>query len=167
MKTRIIISLFLALIATIIISKVMNSSESLEKILEKAAITNLNGVAVDKSEFEGKVVILSYFQTWCSDCAKEQPELTKLQDKFGDKIKILYVSDEPVELIRSFKEKFSSELNFYHTDKALKKEGIAKKFPTTYLIDPQGDVQLVKVEGIDWYTPETIAMIERMLSQQA
>lgn len=165
MKTRVIISLVLALIVTVIISKAMNSPDSLEKLLKKAAITNLNGVALDKSELEDKVVILSYFQTWCSDCAKEQPELTKLQDKFGNRIKILYVSDEPFELIQSFREKFSSELNFYHTDKALKKEGIAKKFPTTYLIDPKGEVKLVKVEGIHWYTPETIAMIEQMLAQ--
>lgn len=165
MKTRVIISLILALIVTVIISRAMNSSESLDKLLKKASITNLNGVALDKSELEGKVVILSFFQTWCSDCAKEQPELTKLQNQFGDKIKILYVSDEPVELIKSFREKFSSELNFYHTDKALKKVGIAKKFPTTYLIDPKGEVKLVKVEGIHWYTPETIAMIEQMLAQ--
>jgi thiol-disulfide isomerase/thioredoxin len=165
MKTRVIISLALALIMTVIISKAMNSPDSLEKLLKKAAITNLNGVALDKSELEGKVVILSFFQTWCSDCAKEQPELTKLQDKFGNKIKILYVSDEPFELIQSFREKFSSELNFYHTDKKLKKDGIAKKFPTTYLIDPKGEVKLVKVEGIHWYTPETIAMIEQMLAQ--
>jgi peroxiredoxin len=106
---------------------------------------------------------VSYFQTWCSDCVKEQPELLKLESHFkGQNFKVLMVSDEPIELITKFEEKFQSQLSFYQLQVPIKSIGISR-FPTTYLIDKNGVVQEVKVEGINWYTPEIIEKVSQLL----
>lgn len=164
-KTNLIVSLILAIVVSFFIIRYMRSEESLNELLTKTELSNLNGVTLDKNELKGKVLILAYFQTWCSDCAKEQPELLKLQEKFGaENLKIMMISDEPVDLILQFKAKFQSPLDFFKSSNALKSIGI-KKFPTTYLIDKEGNTKVMRVEGINWYTPETIATIEQLLAQ--
>lgn len=37
------------------------------------------------SEWEGRVVALNFWATWCSPCLQEMPELVSLQSTFGDK----------------------------------------------------------------------------------
>lgn len=118
----------------------------------------------DKGKFKGKVCIISYFQTWCSDCVKEQPELKKLSELFGpDSLLIAMISDEPLYKINAFRNRFDSGLKFYKTNTALKKDLGISGFPTTYLLDKKGNVVIMKVEGINWYTPEIIARIRELL----
>ena len=38
-----------------------------------------------------------------------------------------------------------------------------RSIPATYLIDKNGVVQEVKVEGINWYTPEIIEKVSQLL----
>ncbi|MGV3764884.1 MAG: TlpA family protein disulfide reductase [Chitinophagaceae bacterium] len=53
------------------------------------------------SDFEGKLVILDFFATWCSSCVKGLPQLDALQKKRDD-VKILVVTTEPKEKVKAF-----------------------------------------------------------------
>lgn len=44
------------------------------------------------SDFRGKLLILDYWNIWCSSCIAAFPKVTKLQEKFKDDIVILQVS---------------------------------------------------------------------------
>lgn len=161
-KTNIAISLLLAFALTYFILRKPAKGE----IHRVPALQHLDGSSVAESETKGRVCIVSYFQTWCGDCVKEQPELQKLANHFGkDKLKILMVSDEPAEKIAAFKAQFNSGLDFYHTVSSLKKDIGIKGFPTTYLLGKQAEVTEVKVEGINWYNNETIALISKLLNE--
>lgn len=157
-------SLVLASLATFVYLRYFKSSAS----LELPALRNLDNQVLDPELIKGRVCVVSFFQTWCSDCVKEQPELQKLQDHFGkDSLAVLMISDEPVEKIRAFKQQFQSGLDFYSTDVPLKKELGIKGYPTTYLLSKTGEVKEMKVEGINWYTPETIRLVSKLLRQDA
>ena len=39
--------------------------------------------AVDTSQFRGKVVLISYWATWCEPCVEEMDRLAKLREKYG------------------------------------------------------------------------------------
>lgn len=164
-KKNIIISLLLALVITGFIVKKMKKDDSLETLLKKTELTNLSGEVLKTKDLKKKVVIISFFQTWCGDCVKEQPDLLKLKEKFGDQLEVLMISDEPSDLIQKFKEKFNSGLNFYHSSSKLKPDMGVSAYPTTFLFDKKGMEKIKKVEGINWYTPEVIAMIEQSLAQ--
>ena len=41
-----------------------------------------DGKMVSSSTFAGKVLLLTFFATWCPPCAEEVPVLTKLHDDF-------------------------------------------------------------------------------------
>jgi peroxiredoxin len=165
LKTNLIFSLVLALTATFFIVKFMNKNaiSAPENPFFVSKLIDLEGNTFDPNQLKESVFVVSYFQTWCSDCVKEQPELLKLETHFkGQNFKVLMVSDEPTELLVKFKEKFQSQLSFYQLQVPIKSIGISR-FPTTYLIDKNGVVQEVKVEGINWYTPEIIEKVSQLL----
>lgn len=164
-KTNLIVSLTLAIITTFVIIKYMKTTSlsAPENPFFNSKLVDINGQPFDPNQLKGNVFVVSYFQTWCSDCVKEQPELLKLENHFkGQKFKVLMVSDEPIELINKFKDKFQSQLSFYQLQVPIKSIGISR-FPTTYLIDKNGVVQEAKVEGINWYTPQIIEKISQLL----
>jgi len=118
------------------------------------------GNEVSASDWKNKYVLVSYFQSWCGDCAKELPSLQMLQDKLAkDKISIVLISDEPFSKINSFKNHFKSNLPFFQSVDPFKELGI-RVFPTTYLIDPNGKLLLSKLEGYDWASSEVLQLIK-------
>jgi thiol-disulfide isomerase/thioredoxin len=119
---------------------------------------------VDASSFKGKVLILSYFQTWCGDCRKEIPELMELQKHFGEQLKVVMITDESFDKINQMKSVLPSDLQFYRSEKKLKEIGI-RRFPTTYLINKKGEKIEAKVEGIDWYTDKIIKEIDALIAE--
>jgi peroxiredoxin len=43
-----------------------------------------NGKTVDSSVFDGKVLLLTFFATWCPPCAEEVPVLNQLHEELSD-----------------------------------------------------------------------------------
>lgn len=132
--------------------------------IEKTTLFDEQNNKVDASSLNGKVLILSYFQTWCGDCRKEQPELMELQKHFGDKLKVVMITDESFDKINKMKEFLHSELTFYRSEKPLKEIGI-RRFPTTYLLNKKGEKVEAKVEGIDWYNDEMTKAIDALIAE--
>src|SRR4029434_4220756 len=48
-------------------------------------LKDLDGKLVKSSEFDGKVVILDFWATWCPPCKAEIPGFIELQKKYGEK----------------------------------------------------------------------------------
>lgn len=46
-------------------------------------LRDMNGQAVTLSSLKGKVVILSFWATWCGPCKEEMPHLQALYNEFG------------------------------------------------------------------------------------
>ncbi len=152
--------IFAILVSGIIIYKMRTQNNAPEIPFFQYDLLDEEQNIIKTEQLKGQVIVVSYFQTWCSDCVKEQPELLKLQEHFKDKdFKILMVTDEPFEKISLFKNKFKSQLDFYQLKEPIKSIGIAR-FPTTYLIDQKGNVVESKVEGIEWFTPTIVKTIE-------
>jgi len=60
---------------------------------------------VDMESYQGKVVLISFWTTWCPACRDEMPELIKLQQKFGPKgftVVAVSVDDQGEESVESF-----------------------------------------------------------------
>lgn len=113
-------------------------------------LTDEFGIEKSGSQFTGKYLLVSYFQTWCGDCARELPSIQKLADEVGkEKLEVLLISDEDFQKINAFKGKFGSNLSFYRSKERLKELGIVV-YPSTYLLDPKGKIKLSKLEGFDW-----------------
>src|SRR5438132_535577 len=46
-------------------------------------LSDMDGAKISSKEFEGKVVIVDFWATWCQTCVQELPAFAALQDKYG------------------------------------------------------------------------------------
>lgn len=57
---------------------------------------------IDLATDKNKLILLDFWNTWCSACLKGFPKMEELQKKFGDKIKILAVSNQDRPTLEKF-----------------------------------------------------------------
>lgn len=123
-------------------------------------VTSEQGQPVKIADFKGKYVLISYFQTWCRDCIHELPSIESLQQAVGkEKLQVMLVSDEGMQKIMHFKDRYNPNFDYYQSDKTLHDINI-RVFPTTYLLNKDGQVILSKLEEYEWNSPEVVNMIK-------
>lgn len=61
------------------------------------SLRTLQGKRIQLSDYEGKVVLLSFWATWCAPCKQELPILQRLLDRYGkDGLEVLAINiDDP------------------------------------------------------------------------
>ena len=55
----------------------------LGKVRPDFSLPDLNGRMRNVSEWDGRVIALNFWASWCSPCLKEIPEFVALQNKYG------------------------------------------------------------------------------------
>jgi thiol-disulfide isomerase/thioredoxin len=55
------------------------------------------------SEFNGKLVVLNIWATWCAACQSEMPDLNRLQQAYGDRVVVLTITDEDAATVAVYK----------------------------------------------------------------
>ncbi len=114
-------------------------------VVPDAAIYDLDGAPVALSDFNGKVVLINFWGTWCVPCLQEIPELVQLSHQFtAQQMNVVGIAVESgtPQTIRTFIAKqgmnypiFMSELN------VVKAQFQVVGFPTSLLIDRQGGIR--------------------------
>lgn len=113
--------------------------------LNDLMLPTTTGDSLSMADFEGQVILLNFWATWCGPCRYEIPDLIELQDEFGTEgftvIGISLDEDDPVN-VTQFAE--AMEVNY---PIALDQMGVfAEAFggvyalPTTYILDREGQV---------------------------
>ena len=119
------------------------------------AQTDIEGKAVSLSEFEGKVVLLEFWASWCVVCRQNNSELVKIYNDFKNKgFNILGVAAEYekikwIEAVRKDGLSWSnvSDLNG-DRNKAVLMYGVSD-FPTNFLIDRNGIIVAKNLKNDD------------------
>ncbi len=57
---------------------------------------------IDLSEDKNKLILIDFWSTWCSACLTSLPKIETLQQKFGNKVKILPVSSQDKSALDKF-----------------------------------------------------------------
>ena len=60
--------------------------------VEQATFTDLEGNEVSISDFEGKVVLIDFWETWCKPCLASFPTMQKVQEEYPDSFVVLAVT---------------------------------------------------------------------------
>lgn len=131
-------------------------------------ITRADGQETTLAAFQGRVVLLNFWATWCAPCIREMPSLDRLQAKLrGEGLDVVAVSEDfaGMDLVGPFFERLELEnLAIYlDSDGALGKAFGIAGLPTTLLIDREGRV-VGGLEGpAEWDSDEAIALIRHYL----
>jgi peroxiredoxin len=108
-------------------------------------LKDMNGGDVRLSDYEGKVLLLDFWATWCAPCKIEIPGFIELYDKYRDQgFEVVGISvDAPVDALRDF----AMQLNMNYPvlvgdgrDDVKDAFGPLIGFPTTFIIGRDGTV---------------------------
>jgi len=65
-------------------------------------VINYEQTSLKLSEFKDKLVILSFWATWCSPCISSMPKMNALQSQFGDRLQIILVTTQNAKTAQNF-----------------------------------------------------------------
>ena len=126
---------------------------------EISALIDLEGNAINLDDFNGNVLILNIWATWCKPCISEFESLEKVKEKFKDiNVKIIAVSNEDLKLINSFLNKRKFDLDFIKLNGDLSYFN-AYSLPTTVVFDKSGNEAFRLTGGVDFNTKNFIDRI--------
>ena len=131
-------------------------------------LPDLKGGSLKLNSFEGKVVFLNFFATWCGPCKAEMPSMQKLYEKLkpeGFEILAVDLQESPA-VVEAFVKRYgltfpvvldrSGQIGAYYG---------ARSIPTSYIIDRSGNVIAGAVGSRDWFSPSSIEFFRKVLSQ--
>lgn len=106
-------------------------------------LEDLNGNKQKLSDYQGQVVILNYFATWCKPCVDEAPELEAFEKEYGNQFKLLIIDrGETRDRVKKYVEKYktTSTYLFDYNQKISKKYNVVAQ-PETFVIDKDGTLK--------------------------
>lgn len=136
-------------------------------------LPDLEGKPVSLAEFDGKVLIVDFWGTWCQPCVMEIPHFIALQEKYADQgLAIVGINYEgpgiPIEEAQQRIASFNAANGVNYTcligdDKTQSQIPAFEGYPTTLFLDRNGVVRL-KIVGLQ--KPETLeAAVTTLLAE--
>ena len=111
----------------------------------------LDGSNIALSDYQGQIIIMNMWATWCPPCRAEMPGLERFYQTYkSDGVVVLAVNgQEPESTVRPF----IAANNFtfpvlLDVDGTVGRQYATHSFPTTFVIDRNGRIQHVKVGEI-------------------
>ena len=106
---------------------------------------------INLTKYNGKLLLMNFWATWCEPCKEEMPSLDKLAvDKNFNNLGILAINigQEKMSKIEQFytKTKIENLDIFYDTDVRLAKKFLLRGVPTTLIINKEGK-EIARVVG--------------------
>ena len=107
-------------------------------------LPDIDGRPVSLSKYQGKVVVLDFWASWCAPCVAELPVFQSLQEKYSDKgfaILGVNVSDENPDVAAFLRSKSIRYTNLLGDQRIQDLYGPISGFPTTFIIDREGTIR--------------------------
>jgi peroxiredoxin len=129
----------------------------------------LDGKMVSLSDYNGKVVFLNIWATWCPPCREEMPSMEKLYKELkGQEFEILAVSIDAsgATAVRPFmKEHGLSFPALLDTGGTIRGLYGMTGVPETYVIDKEGVIKQRIIGPRDWAAPEAIRLFRGLVEK--
>ena len=125
------------------------------------ALTTLDGEHIDLGDFQGKLVLVQFWATYCTPCRVEMPSMNRLQSRMGDGFEILAVNmGEPEDEVRRFVAEVGPEFRILldHDGSALQQWKVFAA-PASFIVDPGGRIRYTLFGATEWDSDAMIASL--------
>jgi thiol-disulfide isomerase/thioredoxin len=108
------------------------------------ALQSVDGKKIKLSDYEGKIVLVDFWATWCGPCRRGIPDLVELQNQYKDDLVVIGISldqEATLEDVKPFMKEF--KINYpivYGTQQVVVDYGNIQAIPTSFVIDQNGNV---------------------------
>lgn len=107
------------------------------------SLKDIEGKPLSAADFRGKVILITFWATWCGPCRAEVPDLIALQARYAGKLQVigLSVDEGPADEVRQFVEarRFNYPVAIVPDD-VQAKFGEIRGLPTVFLLDTSGRI---------------------------
>ncbi|MEN8249424.1 MAG: TlpA disulfide reductase family protein [Bacteroidota bacterium] len=133
-----------------------------EKLVDRIDLVDLEGNVISMDSLKGKTVFLNYWATWCRPCIAEMPDMDKAAKELAEEdFVFLAASDEDIEKIRSFIEKYDYSFQFVHSKSSVFDLELSA-LPTTWVINKDGEIVYNEVGARKWDSEEGIKNLKEL-----
>ncbi|MEQ9260803.1 MAG: TlpA disulfide reductase family protein [Roseovarius sp.] len=135
--------------------------------VSESAFETESGESMTLAEFEGKVVLLNFWATWCAPCRKEMPMLSELQTELGGEqfeVVTLATGRNPPPAMKAFFEEIGVENLPLHRDpqsKVAREMGVLG-LPITVILNREGE-EIARLQGDAHWSSDSAKAILRAL----
>ncbi|MBW2623567.1 MAG: TlpA family protein disulfide reductase [Deltaproteobacteria bacterium] len=153
MRNRYLVSLIILLLFTVFFGcTAKDEGEPLPAA--NFSLPDLDGRTVSLSDYQGQVVLVNFWATWCYPCREEIPDFIELQNEYAARgFTILGISIDTADMtdVKKFATEFKINYPVLYAGKEAKQlmrdYGNVRGIPTSFLIDHNG-LQVKKVIGL-------------------
>lgn len=128
---------------------------------------NLDGEPVTLSSYQGRVVLLNFWATWCGPCRFEMPAMEALYREFDRRdFEILAVSTDAqgAAVTRPFKDSLGLTFPILHdSDFRVGVTYGTRTLPMTFLVNRHGIITHRIFGARDWQSPEAKQLIRSLI----
>jgi thiol-disulfide isomerase/thioredoxin len=133
--------------------------------------TTRYGDAWRLSDFQGRVVLLNFWATWCEPCIREMPSLDRLAAALDPEEAVVLavaIDRKGPFAVRPFFELYrlkTLDMLFDTTDALRTELGALDALPITFLIDRRGRLAGYLPGSAEWDSPDALAVIRYYLGE--
>ena len=133
--------------------------------IEPVAFNDVDGKAIDFSQFKGKIIMVNMWATWCPPCVRELPAIERLATKFKAEDFVLL----PISIDAEGKQQvqpFLSSLgmpnfnSYYDQSQSLGDVFPLDTIPATFILDQQGQLIAFVRSYVDWDDAKAVSLIQ-------
>ena len=128
----------------------------------------LGGHKIDVPARHGKVLLVSFWATWCPPCRKEMPSMDRLAKMMArHPFMVLAINaGEPEDMVERFLDEMPVSFSVgLDEDGSRAKAWKAFVYPTSYLVDKQGRIRYGVTGTMEWDAPEVVEVVEQLLRE--
>lgn len=152
-----------------------SSASELQEYTEKSPappleLNDMHGKPHSLSDYSGKVVLVNFWAGWCHPCIQEIPELIYLAEIFKDKpfvILAVNVGEERHKLAGFVKKMDEHMVILMDTDSTNFKSWKGIGLPSTFVLDPAGNIRYEAYGAVNWDRPDVIESFTALMNESA
>lgn len=173
MINKLIITLLLTLL---IASNSINANESQHpfglRVYEIGSapnfkLNNTEGETFELDSTRGQWVFLHFWASWCGPCRREMPTIQKLSEELdSNKFKIVMINTaEDEDTIFTFLAGLSIDIDtLMDVDGQITEVWKPRGLPTTFIIDPKGNVRYQAIGGREWGKAAYVDFMKKLIA---
>lgn len=143
--------------------------EGIIKITARTApslsLENMDGERFTLKKNSSHWRFVHFWASWCGPCRKEMPALQNLIKTMSkDSLEFFIVNTaESEDTVFSFLGGFAPDINtLLDRDGLTTEKWQPRGLPSTYLVDPKGQIQYVVIGGQDWHKPQYLSFLRKL-----
>ena len=130
-------------------------------------LSSLKGGPVQLADYNGKVLFINFWATWCGTCKVEMPSMEKLYQRFKEyDFEMLTISvDKDISLIDPFLRQYNLTFPVLldPNSEVAKKNYKTTGVPETFIVDKSGIIVHKAIGPRDWATDETMEAFAQLI----